>query len=94
MALAISQHPDATSEEKAVAGAYLGGWVVAGVSGATGTALLVCSTVAPCAAAAEAVLGTGTATCSDGDCTNEAIEVIGRIVKGVFTITDAYIVIP
>ena len=71
MALSIVQHPDATPEQKAQAGAYLGGWGVAAVSGAAGTGLLVCSTVAPCAAAAETALGIGTAAAADGNPTNE-----------------------
>ena len=71
MALTIVQHPDATPTQKAQAGAYLGGWGAATVSGAAGTGLLICSTAAPCAAAANATLGLGTAASADGNPFNE-----------------------
>ncbi len=83
MALAIVQHPDATPAEKAQAGVYLGGWGLAAASGATGTGLLACSTIATCAKAAEAALGIGAATCRDGDCGNEA-EIVARSAQSVW----------
>lgn len=83
MALAIVQHPDATLAEKAQAGAYLGGWGVAAASGAAGTGLLACSTIAACATAAEAALGISTAACRDGNCTNEA-EMVARSAQSVW----------
>lgn len=83
MALAIVQHPDATPAEKAQAGAYLGGWGVAAASGAAGTGLLACSTIAACATAAETALGIGAAACRDGDCGNEA-EMVARSAQSVW----------
>ncbi|MCB9432689.1 MAG: PKD domain-containing protein [Ardenticatenaceae bacterium] len=80
MALSIVQHPEATPTEKAQAGAYLGGWAFAGATGSAGVGLLGCSTVAPCAAAAETALGIGTTACADGDCTNEA-SLLGQAVQ-------------
>jgi len=71
MALTIIQHPDATPVQKAQAGIFLGGWGFAAVSGTAGTGLLACSTVAPCAAAAETALGLGAAASADGNPTNE-----------------------
>ena len=63
----------------------MGGWGVAAVSGAAGTGLLACSTVAPCATVAETALGLGTAACSDGDCTNEA-QAVGRAAESVWNL--------
>lgn len=81
-ALSIVQHPDATPAEKAQAGAYLGAWGVAGVSGATGVGLLACSTVATCAKVVESAAGIGGYACRDGDCSNEAVLLRQTIQQG------------
>ncbi len=71
-ALGIMQHPDASFEEKAAAGSYVVTEGAAHTALALGTAGVVCSTGAGCAALVEPALGAGTAACADGDCTNEA----------------------
>jgi hypothetical protein len=66
------QHPDASFGEKTAAGSYVVTEGAAHTALALGTAGVVCSTGAGCAALVEPALGAGTAACADGDCTNEA----------------------
>jgi RHS repeat-associated protein len=89
MALAIVQHPDATPAEKAQAGVYLGGWGVAAVSGAAGTGLLACSTAAPCAAAAETVLGLGAAANEISTLTEADLPAVQQFVNDAQTLNSA-----
>lgn len=71
-ALGIMQHPDASFGEKVAAGSYVITEGAAHTALALGTAGVVCSTGAGCAALVEPALGAGTVACADGDCTNEA----------------------
>jgi len=72
MALTIVQSDQASPGERIGAGAYIAAEGLTHGALVAGTAMLACSTVAPCAAAVETALGIGTAVCRDGDCTNEA----------------------
>jgi len=81
MALSIVNNPDASFEEKVLAGGYIALEVTAHTGLVVGTTGLVCAATVPgCAKAVETVLGIGTAACADGNCTNE-IEVAQNVWK-------------
>ena|GEM_PF-2603345 len=72
MALTIIQSPNASAEQKLLAGGYIAAEGVAHAGLAAGVAGLACGAVGPaCVKPVEAVLGIGAAACADGDCTNE-----------------------
>jgi hypothetical protein len=84
LALDIVQHPDASLQDKALAGGYvvaMGGAHVVAVAGtavATGGAIHAAATSGSAAAATTATQAGSTAVtaaCADGDCANEASKV-------------------
>ena len=82
MALTIVQHPETSAWDKTVAGAYIVGEGLAHATAVVYGGVAVCGAVsAACYQAATAGGIAATATCSDGDCTNE-VQVGNRLASG------------